>query len=137
MSKRSANRGACLFTTLMVMIPAGEYTPLYSESKQQKTIVVNAFYLDVYPVTNREFLGFVTERSQWKKSRVVSLFSDKNYLQSWVSDLELGRLNPESPVTTVSWFAAKAYCQWVGKRLPIVDEWEYAAQPTENGVHQK
>jgi formylglycine-generating enzyme required for sulfatase activity len=33
-----------------------------------------------------------------------------------------------SPVTNVSWFAAKAYCQWQHKRLPRVAEWEYAAQ---------
>src|SRR5690606_35888972 len=31
------------------------------------------------------------------------------------------------PVTEVSWFAAKAYCESVGKRLPTMDEWEYVA----------
>ena len=33
----------------------------------------------------------------------------------------------DAPVTTVSWYAAKAYAKSVGKRLPTVDEWEFVA----------
>ena len=35
------------------------------------------------------------------------------------------------PSTQVSWFAARAYCASLGKRLPTVDEWEYAAAASE------
>ena len=34
----------------------------------------------------------------------------------------------EQPVTNVSWFAARAYCKSLDKRLPTVDEWEYVAR---------
>ena len=40
-------------------------------------------------------------------------------------------VSPQAPVTNVSWYAAKAYAQSVGKRLPTVDEWEYAARASE------
>ena len=34
----------------------------------------------------------------------------------------------KTPVTNVSWFAANAYCAAQGKRLPTIDQWEYAGQ---------
>ena len=36
---------------------------------------------------------------------------------------------PENhPVTMVTWFGARAYCEYYGWRLPLEDEWEKAAR---------
>jgi formylglycine-generating enzyme required for sulfatase activity len=48
-------------------------------------------------------------------------------LNYWKSDFDYGDAKPNSPVTNVSWYVAKKYCESKGKRLATMDEWEYAA----------
>jgi formylglycine-generating enzyme len=111
----------------MCYIPGGFYIPLYA-SKDEAKKIVKPFYMDAYPVTNAEYLEFIKANRDWSRSRVKRIFADKNYLIHWKSDFELGNdINPRSPVTNVSWFAAKAYAKWAGKRLPTVAEWEFTA----------
>lgn len=115
--------------TEMVLIEGGNYTPLYINDTTSQTVKVESFLLDKYAVTNNEFLEFIKAVPKWKRSAVNNLFADENYLSSWKSDFEIGdNLSPNSPVINVSWFAAKAYAEWKGKRLPTVAEWEIAAQ---------
>jgi formylglycine-generating enzyme required for sulfatase activity len=110
----------------MVSIKGGEYIPLYGRDSMKVTI--QDFLMDVYPVTNKEFLEYVKENPTWKKSKAIALFVDESYLYQWRNDTLLGvHQKMNSPATNVSWFAAKKYCETKGKRLPSVDEWEYVA----------
>ncbi len=110
----------------MVPIAKGVYTPLYGRDSVRANI--RDFYMDVYPVSNMHYLAFVKKNDRWRKSGVKKIFADDNYLLKWKNDTTLGQLiNPNGPVTHVSWFAAKAFCECQGNRLPTVDEWEYVA----------
>ena len=110
----------------MAFIKEGSYVPLYG-AVSQKPVTVQSFYIDAFPVTNSEFLEFVKKNPSYQKSKIKGIFADKSYLSYWPTDLDFGNAKPKSPVTSVSWFAAKKYCECQGKRLATMDEWEYVA----------
>jgi formylglycine-generating enzyme len=117
-------------TTEMALVKGGSYVPLYG--KKQAKVIVNDLYMDVYPVTNAEYLDFVKRNEKWQKSKVKKIFADGNYLVKWKNDTLLNiDAKPNSPVTNVSWYAANAYCDCQGKRLATVDEWEFVAMANE------
>ena len=113
----------------MVLVKGGVYLPLYGAEDQ--LVKVESFLMDIYPVTNAEFLEFVKEYPEWKKSNVKRLFADASYLTKWENDESYTGL-PNAPATNVSWFVAKRYCECQGKRLATMDEWEFAAMANEN-----
>lgn len=120
----------------MIHIKGGDFTPLYGTKKL--SIRMTDFEMDEYPVTNAEFLEFVQQHPEWRRSAPKRLFVDKSYLQHWSGDLELGTSAlPEGPVISVSWYAAKAYCETKGKTLPSVNQWEYVASLPIDGVDIK
>ena len=115
----------------MVSIKGGTYIPLYGRDSLQVTI--QDFDMDVYPVTNQEYLDFVIEYPKWKKSNVIKLFADDSYLIDWTSDTTIGKnQSSKAAITNISWFAAKAYCDCQDMRLPTIDEWEYVAMANED-----
>ena len=119
----------------MIQIKGGDYLPFYGDSSLVK---VQDFLLDERPVTNAEFLDFVKKNPKWKRSNIKTIFADDTYLKNWQDDETLPKdADPNSPVTFVSWFAAKAYAKSAGKRLPTLDEWEFVAMADEESANAR
>jgi sulfatase modifying factor 1 len=115
----------------MAAVPAGSYQRLFAATSSSRTHVA-AFAIDREPVTRGEFLGFVRAHPSWRRSGLDSALAEREYLSDWRGDLDAGDTYARrTPVRNVSWFAARAYCQAQGKRLPTTDEWEYVAAADE------
>lgn len=77
------------------------------------TVTVSTFLIDTLEVTLREF-------KQCVKAAKCSIKPGPKY--GWA------RRNLDNPALGMSWFAARNYCRWKGKRLPTEAEWEKAAR---------
>jgi formylglycine-generating enzyme required for sulfatase activity len=107
-----------------VFVPAGSYHPFFKTGAETRAVPVEPMCVSAAPVTHEEFLSFVREHPEWRKSRIKALFAESTYLADWRDDLTPSPETLPRPVTFVSWFAAGAYCEAHGGRLPTVAEWE-------------
>jgi formylglycine-generating enzyme required for sulfatase activity len=108
----------------MVLIPAGEFTMGSqdgdADERPAHKVQVNAFSMDVYEVTVRQYAEFLRA-------------------EGFHSPLDWKTMNQPThqkyPVANVDWADAVAYCKWAGKRLPTEAEWEKAARGTDGRLY--
>lgn len=112
--------GAALLLAGYVALPAGTLDSVLARDGDREPTRVAAFQMRETPVTRAEFGRFVAAHPEWQASRAPAAFAGTGYLQHGLDD-------SRAPVTEVSWFAAQAFCETEGGRLPSWYEWEYAA----------
>jgi len=112
-------------------LPGGSFRSALDYEDVPEDVEVTPFAMMKRPVTNGEFLEFVEANPQWQRDRVATVMAGPRYLSHGAGPTELGEARATQPVVQVSWFAASAYCEAQGARLPMWNEWEYAAAADE------
>jgi formylglycine-generating enzyme required for sulfatase activity len=99
----------------------------FKDEMPSHTVDVNEYWIDIYEVTNKNYLEFVKatghrpaldDTCETKACRQGNLWKGKGFPEKIRNQ----------PVTQVNWHDAVAYCEWRGKRLPTEAEWEKAAR---------
>lgn len=87
------------------------------------TVSVSPFDMDVAPVSCGRYAAFLNATG-------YEPADSRGFLRGW-PNWRAGVFphgNATTPVTSVSYAEAKAFCSWAGGRLPTSVEWQYAAQ---------
>ena len=132
----------------MVRVPAGEFVygsraddkTADNDEKPQGTLWLPEFWVDKTPVTVAEYRQFLEARGheppssfRVKKSKWFGLSEEWEKIDwaKFIQDTTLYEEYQHHPIIYVTWFDAKAYADWSGKRLPTEMEREKAARGTD------
>lgn len=117
---------------LLRLVPAGEFdmgSDEYSDEKPVHRVKISEpFYIGKYEVTNEQYCRFLNANAA-DLSGGGNLWLCLRYNEDRIEGEYRAKSEYASrPVTEVTWWGAKAFCEWMGGRLPSEAEWEYACR---------
>ncbi len=92
-----------------------------SDARPAHPVTIKSFYLDIYEVTCEDYKRFLDKTGR----PAPTTWTNGSYPPG----------TAKHPVTGVTWDDAEAYARFVGKRLPLEEEWEFAARGPGNLVY--
>ena len=124
----------------MVKIPAGEFVmgpdPIDQEISPAHTVYLNAFYIDQYEVTVKEYALFLNEKGgDAHYHEYMGRSSDCGIIRKGENRFIVSPGRENYPIIYVNGEDAAAYAAWAGKRLPTEAEWERAARGIEGRTY--
>jgi ergothioneine biosynthesis protein EgtB len=115
----------------------------FDNESPRHRVFLNSFQLSSRPVTNREYRAFIDDGGYRRAELWLSLGWEAVQQNQWSEPFYWERsgdtfqcftlagpqpVEPDEPVTHLSFFEADAYARWAQARLPTEAEWEVASR---------
>lgn len=130
---------------VLIYIPAGEFWLGSSDSdlgadpdeKPRHRVYLDDYWIDKTEVTNAMFAAFLSESGNQDEGGATwyDTLAVEQQLVFIDGQWKPGNGYEDHPAVEITWYGARAYCEWAGRRLPTEAEWEKAARTSMGSIY--